>query len=199
MKMIFTMRLSFCFLAAIALPLGTVTALDLTPHSDFKYGNEGPPIPVLEFVDGAKKITWATPHEWLAEGGGRSLSLSAPGDTGAWMKLLVVPISKDAPEPVTDASASTDDIQAWPRQYLPAGAQDVAFIKMVASPFTVCTHPATEYIFNYARYGSKQTVSIVAVEFSDTERLVVVYAANVKNFDQVRQAVIASMFTWQYK
>ena len=189
---------TFCCVLTLLLPV-TSRALDLTPHADFRHGNEGPPTPVIMFTDGTRQITWLPPRDWLPDGGGKSLSLTAPGNNGAWMKLLVVPIVKEAPKPVTDPSASTDDLQAWAKQYLPSGAQDVAFVKMVASPFTVCTHPSTEYIFTLARYGTRDSVSISSVDFSDTERLVVIFSADAKNFDQVRQAVFGSMFSWQYK
>lgn len=193
------MPLILCCAAALALPLESSQALDLTPHASFRQGNEGPATPTLEFTDGSKKISCVVPRDWLPDGGGKSLTLNAPGSSGAWMKLLVAPIVKDDPQPVTDPSASADDLQAWPRQYLPGGAQQVAFVKMVASPFTVCTHPSTEYIFTFVRYGAKETISICAVDFSDTERLVVIISADEKNFSVVRQAAIASMFSWQYK
>ena len=187
---------AFCA-AALALP-AAARALDLTPHATVHQGNEGPGVPVLEFTDGNKKIQWASPHDWIPDGGGKSLTLSAPGAGGAWMKLRVVPIVKEDQQPVTDPSASADDLQAWAKQFLPSGAQDVVFVKMVSSPYTVCTHPSTEYIFAYARYGAKQTISISSVDFSDSERLVVIFAADPKEFDKVRQMIVASMFNWQY-
>lgn len=192
------MRFICCFAAVLVLPLAAARALDLTPHSDFRRGNESPPIPVLQFTDGTKKITWQPPSEWLPDGGGKSLSLTAPGSNGAWMKLLVVRIVKEDPQPVTDPAAPAEKLQEWAMHYMPAGAQDVTFVKMVPSPFTVCTHQATEYIFTLSRYGAKETVSISAVDFSDTERLVVIFAAG-KDFDKVRQTVIGSMFDWQYQ
>lgn len=193
------MRFLLCCAAMLSIPAATSPALDLTPHSDYRRGNEAPPIPVLQFTDGTKKITWLPPNGWLPDGGGKSLSLTGPVSTGAWMKLLVVPIVKEDPQPVTDASAPEDKLQAWAKQYLPSGAQDVTFVKMVPTPFTVCTHPATEYLFTFARYGSRETISISAVDFSDTERLVVIFSSEPKSFDKVRQTVIGSMFDWQYQ
>ncbi len=198
MRRIFFSRLALSCACALLLP-GISRALDLTPNPDVRRGNEGPPIPVLQFTDGTKKITWPPPHDWIADGGGKSLSLTGPGNSGAWMRLLVVPIVKEDPQPVTDPAASPDDLQAWAKQYLPSGSQDVAFVKMVASPFMVCTHPSTEYIFNFARYGTRATISISAVDFSATERLVVIFSAPPDDFNKVRQTIIASMFNWQYE
>lgn len=187
-----------CCCACFLLLHGVSRALDLTPNPGVIYGNEGAPYPVLNFSDGVKKITWQPPAHWLPDGGGGSLSLTAPGDSGAWMKLIAAPIVKEDPQPVTDPTASADDLQAWAKQYLPSGSQNVDFVKMVPSPFMVCRHPSTEYIFTYVRYGSRGTISISAVDFSATERLVVIFSSS-KDFDRVRQGVISSMFTWQYQ
>ncbi|HWB59110.1 MAG TPA: hypothetical protein VG733_06450, partial [Chthoniobacteraceae bacterium] len=131
-------HIAFCCSVALAWPLESSLALDLTPHAGVLQGNEGPATPILEFTNGSKKITWVAPHDWIADGGGKSLSLSAPGGSTAWMKLIVAPIVKEDPQqPVTDPAAKPEDIEAWPRKYLPGGAQDVSFVKMVPSPFTV--------------------------------------------------------------
>jgi hypothetical protein len=198
MKPFFSAHVALCCVFSLLL-LETSRALDLTPHADFRHGNEGDPTPVIMVTDGTKKITFVPPHDWLPDGGGKSLSLAGPGSNGAWMKLLVVPIVKEDPQPVTDPSASPDDLQAWAKQYIPSGAQNVTFIKMTGTPFMVCMHPSTEYIFTFARYGTKATISISAVDFSATERLVVIFSAEAKDFEKVRQAAIASMFSWQYK
>lgn len=189
-------RLLLSFGATLALLLETCRALDLTPHPTVIQGNEGPPTPAIQIADGTKRILFIPPHDWLPDGGAKSLSLTAPGASGAWMKLLVV-AKQDPPQAVLDPAAKAEDVQAWAKQYVPQGAQDVTFLKTVESPFLVLSNPSAEFTFTFARYGRRNSISVAAVEFSATELLVVIYSAEPKDFDDVRRAVIASMFSWR--
>ncbi|MGB8356625.1 MAG: hypothetical protein WCD79_22195, partial [Chthoniobacteraceae bacterium] len=98
-------------------------ALDLTPRVAFIQGNEGPPIPVTEFMDGKNKAQWLPPTGWLVNGGASSASLSAPDGSGAWMKLIVIKKSAPTPTPAPtpqagpDSSTPPDDMQAQAMQF----------------------------------------------------------------------------------
>jgi len=199
-------RTNFAVCCAFSLlTVSSSLALDLTPHSGVIQLSEGPPFPVTEFNDGKYKVKWASPRGWLLNGGPNSVSLSAPDGTGAWMKLVIV--KKDAPPdgaapaptptPSADASTPQNDLQTKAMQFIPAGAKDVVFVKTVPSPFVLGRLMSTEFIFAFSRYGSKDSISVSFVEYSDTERLVVLISAGEKDFDKVRAAAISSLFSWQ--
>jgi len=57
--------------------------------------------------------------------------------------------------------------------------------------------PITEFVFSFSRYGSHDAISISVVDYSETQRLVVMVSAGPKDFDTVRQAAFASLFNWR--
>lgn len=203
MMKIFHKHLPLYCASVFLFSLEPVIALDLTPRASFIQGNEGPPTQVTEFTDGKNKAQWLPPAGWLVNGGASSASLSAPDGSGAWMKLIVVkksaPTPTPAPTPQADADSSTppDDMQAQAMQFIPAGAKNVVFVKTVPSPFLLSGRPSTEFIFTFARYGSRDSISISFVDYSDTERLMVIISAGGKDFEKVRSAAISSLFSWR--
>ncbi|MGB8354095.1 MAG: hypothetical protein WCD79_09435, partial [Chthoniobacteraceae bacterium] len=122
---------------------------------------------------------------------------------GAWMKLIVIKKSAPTPTPAPtpqagpDSSTPPDDMQAQAMQFIPAGAKNVVFVKTVPSPFLLSGRPSTEFIFTFARYGSRDSISISFVDYSETERLIVLISAGEKDFEKVRSTAISSLFNWR--
>lgn len=185
--------------------LHTSQALDLTPRRDFWKSNEYPAVPIVRFTDKDKHPSWFPPTGWLINGGGGSLTVTAPDESGAWMKFLVVP-RQPAPaqtqgaqpptDPAASASAQEDELQTWAAQFVPPGAKDVKFEKTCPSPFTLGQRESTEFIFSFSRYGSRDFVSISVVNYSDTERLVIIISAGKKDFEKTRDQMMRSLGTW---
>jgi hypothetical protein len=188
----FALNLTFMLL----LLAGTSKALDLTPRPTLLKGNEGPPIHALEFLDGKIKYTFIPPQDWLYDGGGRTLRLTASDGSRGWMKLLVVPKQPPAPNP-DGTTPPPEDLQAWAAQFIPGGAKTAVFVKETPSPFTVAQHPSDEFTFTYNSYGSKDLIAVAVVDFSEAERLVVIISSGPKYFEKIQQQAIRSMFSFQ--
>ncbi|MDR3404061.1 MAG: hypothetical protein P4L99_16305 [Chthoniobacter sp.] len=186
-------RLTICGVCALWLGFGAVQALDLTPHRGWREGNEGPATVVIRFSDGKCRIDYQPPPGWQPSGGGRAVTFFT-ADSTSWMKLMVVDKSNAGPQGST--AVAKEDLRAWAAKLVPPGAEKLQFVRMVDSPFTLGTHASTEFIFNCALRGFRQTLSISVVDFSNQERLVVLISAEPGNFEQIRRQAIASMFSW---
>jgi hypothetical protein len=150
-------------------------------------------------------IEFRPPPGWQPSGGGRVLTFYTSEPT-SWMKLTVVdrgnpgaPAKAAAPgtaDTQGGTSAEMEGWQEWAKQFAPAGAEKVEFVKMIPSPFTAGPHASTEYQYGCVLNGFRMSLSISVVDYSDKERLVMLVAAEPGNFETIRQMAIASMFTW---
>ncbi len=183
-----SLRLAILGLFALRVALAAARALDLTPHQGFREGNEGAPTAVVQFFDGKNKIDFQPPHGWRPTGGGNSVTFLSQDVTRAWMKLTVV--EKEALEP------PAGDLQAWAAKFIPPGSEKVEFVRTVPSPFTIGAHESTEFVFTFASFGSRDSISICVIDLSKTERLVMLVSSDTANFIRIRQLAIASMFSW---
>jgi hypothetical protein len=202
-----TLSLS-CF-AAVFLALCHASAaadkpsLDLTTEPVIWQGNEGGPVQALRVTDGQTKYEFRVPDGWLPEGGGKVLHVNSTDGTRAWMKLLVIPNNAQAPDQQPDPSSpeaqvASDQLKELAKQYIPGGGGKTAvFIKEVESPFLLMGHYSDEFTFTYQSGATRDVIAVAFADFSDTERMVVVYSASGADFQKVRQAVIRSMFTWR--
>jgi len=199
------LRLVLVGLSALCFTGGVAFALDLTPRQGLRQGNEGPPTPVLRFSEGQNAIEFRPPPGWQASGGGHALTFYTSEPT-SWMKLTVVnrgnpgaqrkPRAQGNADTQGGADAETEDLQEWAKQFAPVGAEKVAFIKMIPSPFTAGPHASTEYQYGCVLNGFRMELSISVVDYSDKERLVMLVAAEPGNFEPMRQLAITSMFSW---
>jgi hypothetical protein len=82
-------------------------------------------------------------------------------------------------------------------QFVPPGSKNITFIKTVPSPFLLNGRTCDEFIFTFARYGSRDTISISLVDYSDKERLIVLISAGEKDFDKIHGMAISSLFSWR--
>lgn len=187
------LRRSLLGLCALWFMLGAAHALDLTPRHGLRQGNEGAPTPVLRFSDGQDWISLQPPLGWQASGGGRSLTFFTP-DPMSWTRLLVV--GRNPAGERASANAEPEDLQAWARRFVPSGAVNVQFVKMIPSPFTVGTQATTEFLFTCTLHGFPVSLSISVSDFSSKERLVMLVAAEPESFSQIRQQAMACMFSW---
>lgn len=175
-------------LAVSWLLLGGARALDLTPQSGFFQGGEGPPMPVIRFNDGARKIRFQPPFQWQASGTGNSVTFFSPDARQAYMKMVAVDLAKPPP--------ADEDLEASARRYLPAEVEKAELIKTVPSPFTLEGHPSTEFYYNLTVASTHVTESVSILDFSPKLRLVLIISAEPKSFDKVHQLAISSMFSW---
>lgn len=183
-----------CACALLGASGARALALDLTPVAAYRMGNEGPAVPVLMVKDGAKEYSFIPPGKWLVDGNATSIRLTASDNSGSWMKIMVITKRDDLKLP--DEQTAPEDLQKWAAQFIP-GANDVKYVKTVPSPYMVKGEPSTEFIFNYAAYGQRAPISISLVDFNETQALLVLISADNNNFERVRQAGVACMFSWQ--
>lgn len=165
----------------------TVRALDLTPNPSFKE-LEGIKIPVVQFNDETTKINYRPPPNWKLSGGGNTLHLYPPGESHAWMKLILADKQTE--------SVAPEALQATARQFLPQGFTNLVLAKLVPNPFTLNGHATYELIFTYSLFGSQDVASISLADRSDKKWLVLVVSASARDFDPIHAQAISSMFTW---
>jgi len=190
----FAMRRFICGLAAACLVLPAAQALDLTPKPGTRQGNEGPPTSTLVFTDGKAQFDYVPPLDWRPSGGGNTLSFYTP-DPKALVKLMVVGKGNSQ----KGASMSNDDIQAWATKFIPGGAEKVEFVKLTPGPFSMGGRTVNECTFKFETGGIKTSLTVSMVDFSDKEWLLMLVSVPGKNFDQIRQQAISSMFSWTAK
>lgn len=180
------------FLAALlaALP---AWALDLTATPGFRE-LEGMKVPVLQFTDAARKLTYRPPADWRMSGGGSVLEFDAPGFGQNSMKLMVV--KKPAGYPATpELTAAT--VQAIARAVLPKDAEQLQQTRETPSPFTLEGRPSLELSFTYLRFSQRETASLAVVDRSETEWFVMMVEAREADFETVHTQAIRSMFSWR--
>lgn len=174
------------------LGLHQASALDLTPETAYRRGNEGVPTPVMQFTDKKKKITYRPPAGWRVVGGAGGKSLGfAQGDATMDMRI----IAKKPQADQTDSGAP-EDLKAWAAQFVPATAQNLILKKTLPSPFLLGGRPSTEFDFAFSRQAGPELLSVFVVDYSETERFVLLVSAREKFFDSARAEAVASMFSW---
>lgn len=178
------MRLRLALATALFLAPQPVLPLDLTPHAGFRE-LEGIQIPIIEFADGAGKVTFQPPTGWKCEGGPRLLRLTPP-DPGERR----VEIRLDA--------ATEPDLDRWCRKLLPVLATRIALAAEAASPFTLRALPGRENTYTYAYQSRLCTTSIACVELSPGQRLALVVTASPENFKATHEAAVRALFSFDW-
>ncbi len=187
------MRAAVLLLFLASLPLSDIRAeLDLTPFQSFRM-LEGVKIPMVEFQDGTRRVSYQPPSGWWSSGSGRDLSLFPPNANEAWMRFVLA-VKKDETPPATAV-----DPQSFAASFLPHEAKDVVFIKQVPSPYTLEGQPSSEFIFKCSINGNADFVSVSIVERNAKERLTVIIMAHAKDFEEIHSQGIGSLFRWTLK
>ena len=166
--------------------------LDLTPKPDVKVLEGGFKVPVLTFADKKKPVRWMPPEGWRVTHESGVLTLSDPDRTHAGMELRVVP--KTNGDLATFASAEA--LQKYCAAFFPKTATEITYTGTNAGPFTIGQAPAREYLFKFTEPGHPTLASVSLVDISETERLAMIVSAQPKDFEKIREAAVASMFSW---
>jgi len=185
--------LAVCGVCALGLTTGPVQALDLTPRHGWREGNEGPATPVTRFCDGKTQFDYQPPVGWQPSGSSHVVTFFT-ADPTSWMKWMVVDRANAGSQ--GSAAVAKEDLQAWAARFVPPGAVNLQFVRMVACPFSLGTRASTEFIFTCGLHGFRVAFSISVIDFNSKERLVVLVSAEPRNFEQIRREAIASMFSW---
>jgi hypothetical protein len=163
-------------------------ALDLTPENAFRE-LEGIKIPIVNFHDGAKKISIQPPVKWSVTGGGTSVSLYPSTVTDAVMQLRVR--GRKPVEP-----GATEDLEQWCRNQLPGDAANPILNGETTNVFTLGTLSSREFTYTYGAQGRRFVTSVAVVDWSERERFAVVVVARAADFPAVHEAAIRTMFSW---
>jgi hypothetical protein len=186
----FGIRRLVCSLFASLFALSAARALDLTPQSGVRRGNEGPGTPTIEFSDGKARFSYVLPYNWRPSGGGNLLSFFT-SEPSASVKLMVV--GKDKSQSQPDAATPKEDLQAWAAKFLPGGANKVEFVKLVPGPFPMGPRSVNEFIFKFDASGTPSSASITVIDFNEKERLLMLVSAPAKSFEKIRGEAISTM------
>jgi hypothetical protein len=179
-------------LSALALLSGTAGALDLTPQEDFKE-LEGFKMPMIRFADGARKVLWRPPPDWrMSYEDGRILLLSK-AYTHASLELRVVRrVAGDV-----DLLSRPDALARYIGNMLPKTAKGTSLTGTTEGVFTINGIAAKEFQFEFQEPSHPSRGSVGIVDLNDRERLILLITAQPRDFDEVREAGVQSMFSWQ--
>jgi hypothetical protein len=166
-------------------------ALDLQPESGFRE-MEGFKIPVVRFADHAGKVRWSPPPGWVLQYENRVLTLNPPNAQSSF-QLRVIPRASNDREVLT----KLDTLQRYCGQFLETPVKGLAYKSTIEGPYTIGPTPAREYLFESTQGGVNFKYSVSMLDLSDRERLVVVISAQAKDFEEVHDAAIQSLFSWQ--
>jgi hypothetical protein len=176
----------------LALVPVTGMALDLTPHADIKV-QEGIQIPVVRFQDSGGKVQWSPPLDWRMSYDGSVLTLSPKGRAHASMQLRVIPRASGD----RDILANTDSLLTYCTRFLPADARKLSYRGSTEGSFTIGSIAAREYLIDMLAPDQPLRASISILNLSDRERFILVVTAPSETFEEIRNAAIRSMFSWQ--
>lgn len=166
-------------------------ALDLRPEPGFRE-MEGIKIPVVRFADIAGKVRWSPPRGWVMQYENRVLTLNPPNPQSTFQIRVISRTSGDR-----EVLTKLDTLQRYCGQFLDTPAKGLAYKATTEGPYTIGPTPAREYLFESTQGGSNFKHSVSMLDLSDRERLVVVISAQAKDFEEVRDAAIQSLFSWQ--
>lgn len=188
------MRHILSLFIALGLAITRVKALDLTPTDGFRE-LEGVKIPVVFFVDDARKVQWQMPAQWRLVGGGDSLALYPKEISDAAMELRI--ISRKAAE-APDGTADPQAVAAWIQPLLPARAERATFVREIPSPFLLGALTSRELTFTYNYLGKDYKTSVALVNLDLEHSLVVIIYSRSDQFNLIHDEGTRSMFRWMW-
>ena len=151
-------------------------------------------VPVLTFTAGMKRVSYKPPLQWESIGSPEELTLTPPRPAGAVMKLFAVRWSME--ENARFASSDASELK-WASRFLPSGATDAVLSATHESPYMLGSCGSREWIIKHTGDGVPQTTSISRCDISSSERVVVVISCPAQEFQRLREAGIASLFSWE--
>jgi hypothetical protein len=166
-------------------------ALNLQPQPGFRI-MEGIKIPIIRFADNAGKVRWSPPRDWALQYENGVLTVNPPNAQSS-LQLRVIPRASGDREILT----KLDALQRYCAQFLDTSTKGLVYRATTEGPYTIGPTPAREYLFESNQAGTNYKHSVSMLDLSDRERLVVVVSAQAKDFDEVRNAAIQSLFTWR--
>jgi pseudouridine-5'-phosphate glycosidase len=174
----------------------TAAALDLTPiHSEREL--EGFRIPMITFTDAAKKVSYQPPSGWTFSGEGSRVSLYPSASPQASMQLRILP---KQPVPASANGTSTEEeILKLVESHLPPAAEEQTATGTNVSPFMLGPLPSKEFLHEYKAQGRRFSQSTSVVELNAKARMLVIISARAEDFKEVREAAIASLFSWSWE
>ncbi len=184
---------SLYFLLTIGIAAQSASSMDFTPKPGFKE-LETVKIPVVFFEDGQKTVQFIPPPNWRLNGSGPKLTMSAPDLVQANSQLVVV--NRD-PKWGNVTDQTSDVLAKWVRTFLPEHAEEIEPVAVYPSPFAINALPSKEFIFSYSLNGQRISQSIGVVDLNAKQRFVANTICRAKDFKDVREAVIRSLFSWE--
>lgn len=176
-------------LGASSLP---VAALDFTPQEGSR-DMEGNRIPVVEFADGKRRVTWKPPAGWLFFGETSSLRLSSPDFSRASVDIAVLPGEKPGPLSDEDRKSLREKTIAEP----PEAASDVRVLREAENPIILDQHGSFEVTVGYEFAGQNFEQSRIRLPLPN-ETLEVVITAPARDFQKFRGDFLRSMYSWTW-
>lgn len=187
------MRIKAIALGALLLLSPAAHSIDFTPARTVKI-LEKARIPVLTFHQDGRQITYQPPGGWSVEGGPDVLELMPPN--ASEVKIRFQTVRMKAEDLAALADQTVED--AWARQFVPRGADNLVLEKVNPSPFMLGAKESREWVFKFSVGGRPQALSVARCDVSPRERFLLTIYSDPRNFDNFRSEVISSLFSWTF-
>lgn len=185
---IFRLVAAACFLPLLAPRAGA--ELDLTPWTE-NYSFEGVPMERLLFANGPKRISYQPPEGWVVSGGGSSLTLR-PDEHRSSLRAIIRIV--DQPISRSFDPKSLEALRAALLQEL--SPDSAAKITGEGSNLEINGRKTWELRVEYSVDTRTYARSVLICNF-EREQLQFEVRAPKAEFEEIHQAFIGSLYTWE--
>jgi hypothetical protein len=183
-------------ISAVALALLTVASahaqIDLAPTKSF-YEIEGIRIPNISFRNGARKVSYTPPADWVLSGSGSQLTLT-PRDS---VQASATIVTESARAPVPPAAA--ENIKVYRELAVglaPREATKIEVIEAVVCPMRISGQSMVEVTLTYTFFGQLFRMNVLFMA-RDQEQVRFQFTARIGDYPPLFQAFRRSLFSMQ--
>lgn len=182
-------KIVFLLLASLV-PASAI--INLTPRSSFR-DLEGVQIPELLFSDGEKKISYEPPKGWEYYGGGTEITFSSPEHSLSEAKIELGPHSN----PLALDEEGINLLKKEALKLIPKDSEKVIFFSEEKNPIMFNESETFEVFHSFVLFAQQYKTSVLFVNLGDQQLRFRVIAKS-KDFDQIHQQFLRSLYSWQW-
>ena len=159
--------------------ISTQAALDLTPN-EIKASNDGPPAKRYFFRDADKRLTFRIDDKMSVSGGSGAIAFLFQDINGAIFKMAHSPLGAAVPFDEKNLPAYLNAA----RSFVPADATEVKMDAEVNNPISINRWTSHQYSFSYKLFGFAHRRSIIFLNYSEAEQLVLEVSAGAADYEK---------------
>jgi len=189
MKFYFKQGIRFGVLALFC--LGSLHALDLTPHFEEIDGDGIEPLRKLVFLDGKKKVYLDLSKTWMVEGGGEKVTFQPGKDSSS---LVTFKLSRGASQEFDEKSIAACHERI--RAFLKEGAKDFIILDETKAPYAIKAWNSYQVVGRYNFYGTWIKIGLIFINLDVNQQLTVLLTGPENEFDRVATSTKTLLMSW---